>query len=136
MQGVAALRSKRRVGAGEQPLRRRFLVARRAIDLSSQEQSGHGFELEARAKFARIDVIIFDRITWPDDGYVLEPGQRAQKLLLHLRRERRGEPVGIDSRVVKPFRLKENLVAVAVGEADDFILDGRAIARPPALDAP
>ena len=34
----------------------------------------------------------------------------------------------------KPFRLQEDLVAVAIGKPHDLVFDGRAIARPGALD--
>ena len=43
-------------------------------------------------------------------------------------------PFGIDRVVVEAFRLQENLVAVAIAEADDLVLDRGAIARPDALD--
>jgi len=42
----------------------------------------------------------------------------------------------LDGVVVQPLGLQEQLVAVLVGEADDLVLDGRAITRPHAADLP
>src|SRR5262249_59192624 len=47
---------------------------------------------------------------------------------------RGGNPVRIDSGVVQALRLEEDLVAVAVAELDDLVLDRRAVARPAAED--
>src|SRR5205823_2490324 len=51
--------------------------------------------------------------------------QRALDLL----GERGRDAVGIDGGIVEPFRLEEDLVAVALAEAHDLVLDRRAIAR-------
>ena len=44
-------------------------------------------------------------------------------------RNRGGDPVGVNRRVVKAFGLQENLVAVAVGKAHNLVLNRRTIAR-------
>ena len=64
------------------------------------------------------------------------PGMERRNCFLHLGRQRGRKPIGIDGRIVEPFGLEENLVAVAIGEADDLVFDRRAIARPAALDPP
>ena len=43
-------------------------------------------------------------------------------------------PFGIDGRIVEPLRLEEDLMAVAVGEAVDLVLDRGAVTRPDAFD--
>ena len=43
-------------------------------------------------------------------------------------------PFGIDGAIVQPLRLEEDLVAVAVGEAMDLVLDRGAVTRPDAAD--
>src|SRR4051812_7961843 len=53
---------------------------------------------------------------------------------LDIERQTGREAVRIDFDGIEPFRLKENLVPLLVGEADDLILDRRAITRPAALD--
>ena len=53
---------------------------------------------------------------------------------LHVFRQRGRNAVRIDGVVVQPFRLQEDLVAVAVAELDDLVLDRRAIARPDTFD--
>jgi hypothetical protein len=45
-------------------------------------------------------------------------------------------PFWIDGRIVEPLRLEEDLVAVALAEADDLILDRGAVARAAARNLP
>jgi hypothetical protein len=56
-----------------QALRRRFLVPRRAVDLTGEEQTADRLRLEARLQRTRIEVVVFDRVAWTDDMGVLEP---------------------------------------------------------------
>ena len=57
------------------------------------------------------------------------PGNCGEHGQLHVLRQRGGDAVGIDRRVVEPFRLQEDLVPVAVAEPDDLVLDRGAVAR-------
>jgi len=57
-------------------------------------------------------------------------------LALHLDGQRRGHAVDVDLVGVKALRLEEELVLRLVGEADDLVLDGRAVARADGLDLP
>ena len=54
--------------------------------------------------------------------------------MLHILRQRGGDAVRIDGVVVEAFGLEENLMAAALLEADDLVLDGGAVARANALD--
>ena len=58
----------------------------------------------------------------------------AQHRLLHVARQRGRDAVRIDRVVVEPFRLEEDLVPLALGEAHHLVLDRRAIARADAGD--
>jgi len=70
------------------------------------------------------------------DVRVLETANRAHQLQLHVERQRGGDTVGVDLHHVQALRLDEDLVAVAVGEADHLVLDRGAVARTDALDLP
>jgi hypothetical protein len=48
--------------------------------------------------------------------------------------QRGRDAVRIDGGVVEAFRLEKNLMAVAVAEADDLVLNRRAVTRTAALD--
>src|SRR5262249_35639271 len=48
----------------------------------------------------------------------------------------RRNAIGIDRVVVKSFRLQENLMALAIGKAHDFVLNRRAVTRANALNLP
>ena len=58
----------RRIEPGDKPLRRRFLVAGRAVDLAGQEEARKALRLERRRELARIDVVVLDRIARPQHG--------------------------------------------------------------------
>ena len=124
------------IGAGHQTLRRRFFITGGAIDLPGQEQTRQRRQSQPPVQRARIDMVILDRIAGDDHRHLLQPRQRAQEVLLHLRRQRCAEAIGIDQRRIQPFRLQKDLVPIPVAEADDLVLDGGAIARPPPLDIP
>ncbi|CCJ83103.1 hypothetical protein BN134_3876 [Cronobacter dublinensis 1210] len=53
---------------------------------------------------------------------------------LHVKRQAGRDAVRINFVTGEPFRLKEDLVRVAIGEAHHFIFDRRAVARPDPLD--
>jgi hypothetical protein len=131
---VLAARMTRRVHAREQPLRGRFLVAGRAVDLSGEEQSADRLGLERRVQRARIEVVVLDRVAGTQDVRVLATGQRAHERDLHVERQRRRHAVRIDLVRREPLGLEEHLVRVAMREAHDLVLDRRAVARPDAFD--
>ena len=122
------------VDAGEDPLRRGLLVAGRAIDLAGEEEAADRLRLERRAQRARIEVVVLDRVARTQQVRVLAAGDRAHERPLHVEGQRRRDPVRIDLVRREALGLEEDLMARAVGEAHDLVLDRRAIARPDALD--
>ena len=114
----------------DQPLRRGLFIARGAVDLSGQEQARQPLRLQGRIELARIDVIIFDGVARPDHPHALQARDGLQDGELDFLRQRGRDAVRIDRGIVEPFRLQEDLVPVAVAEADDLVLDRGAIARP------
>ncbi len=66
----------------------------------------------------------------------LQAGHEAERRRLDVLRERRREPVDVDLVGRPALGLEEQLVPVAVGEPVDLVLDGRAVARALALNAP
>ena len=69
---VGAGGEARRIQPGDKPLRRRFLVAGRAVDLAGEEEARKALRLERRRELARIDVVVLDRIARPRHGGLLE----------------------------------------------------------------
>src|SRR5690606_4301956 len=90
--------------------------------------------LQRRAEFARIDMVIFDGIAGAQDARLFEAGDARDERHLNLFGQRGRDAVRIDGVVVEAFRLEEDLMTVALAEADDLVLDGWAIARPATLD--
>ncbi len=116
------------------PWPRGLLVARRAVDLAGEEQSGQALDLQRGQQLARIDVIVLDGVAETLDADLLQAGDGAQERLLHVLRQRGGDAVGVDGVVVQALGFEENLMRRAVAEAHDLVLDGRAIARAGAAD--
>src|SRR4029453_11652154 len=131
---LAAACNKRRVHAGNESLPGRFLVAGRAVVLGRQEQARDGFDFEPGREFARIDVIVFDGVTRPDDARRLEPGDGREESVLNVFGERGRDAVRIDGVVVEAFGLEKDLMAAALLEAHDLVLDRGTVARADALD--
>src|SRR5690606_14560781 len=117
-----------RLHAREQALRRRFLVTGGAVDLARTIETGDSPKLQVGPKCARIDVIVLDRVAGHLDLDPLESCHRPQKAQLNIGRERGADTVGIDGVSGQSLGLEENLVALAVGEAMNLVLDRRAIA--------
>jgi hypothetical protein len=126
----------RRVQTGHQSLGGGFFIAGGAVDLAGQEKPGNTLCFKGMAQLTRIDVVIFDGVARPHHAGPLEAGNCRQKCDLHLLRQRGRDPVRIDRRIVQPLGLQEDLMAVALAEADDLVLDRGAIARAAALDLP
>ncbi len=133
-EGLAALDFERRVDAGHETLGSGFLVAGRAVRLAGGVEPRDFFELQRRQKLQRIDEIVLDRVGRAHDFYIFQPGNRPQKRVLHIDGKRRRHPLHIHFIRVRAFGLHKKLVAILVGEADDFILNRRAIARADAVD--
>ncbi len=129
-----AARVTRRVDAGEQPLRRGFLVSRRAVDLPGEEEAADRLGFERRLERARIEIIVFDGIAGTQDVRMLAARDRMHERELDVERQRRRDPVRIDLVRRETLGLEEDLVARALREAHDLVLDRRTVARADALD--
>src|SRR5579864_2966799 len=81
-------------------------------------------------ELAGIDIIVFDRIARPQHRRALKARNRRDELCLNLTRQRGRHAVWIDSVVVEPLGLEENLVSSTCRKPHDLILDRRTIARP------
>ena len=126
---VTAAGRQSRIDPGQQALGGGFLVTRGAVDLAGEIEAGQPLDRQRRPQLARIDVVVFDRVARTPDLDPLQAGDRAQERLLDLGGQGGRDAVGIDGIVVQPLGLQEDLVAGAVGEADDLVLDRRAVAR-------
>src|ERR1041384_7118061 len=79
-------------------------------------------------------MVVLDGVARPDHPRPPQARNGEKQSGLHLLLQRGRDAVRIDRGVVEAFRLEENLVAVALAEADDLVLDRRTVAGPPALD--
>src|SRR5262245_57063137 len=73
-------------------------------------------------------MVVFNSIARLKYFNMLKTWDRSNELLLHRRRQGSGYPVGVDGVVIKTFGLKEDLMAIPFTEANDFVLDGGAVA--------
>jgi hypothetical protein len=79
-------------------------------------------------------VVVFHRIGGTQHGAVLQPRQGAQHGQLQLFGQPGGKALHVDFGNIAPLWLQENLVAVFVGKANDFVFNAGAIAGAFGLD--
>ena len=119
---------ERRIDTGEDSLRRRFLVAGRAIDLPRKEQARDRLRFQRRFQVARVVVVVLDGVTRAQDMRLLQPPYAAHELDLHIQGQARRDSVRIKLVGGQPLGLEKNLVALFGGKPMDLVLDRRAIA--------
>ena len=122
------------VETGQKPLRRSLFVTGGAVDLASEKQPAQTFRFQCRLQFARIDAIIFDRVTRTDELGLLQSGNGRDQSVLHVFRQRCRNAVRINGVVVESFRLEKNLMAVAFAEFYDLVFDRRTVTRTATCD--
>ena len=83
---------------------------------------------------ARIEIIVFDRITGAHDLCVLAALHRAHERELNVEWQRCRDAVRIDLLRRQSFGLEKDLMTVALRETNDFVFDRWTIARADALD--
>ena len=91
-------------------------------------------DLQRRLELLGVHEVVLDGVAVAGDLRVFEAGKRADDRVLHVRRQRGRDAVHVEPGVLEPLRLDEDLVALFLGEADDFVLDRWAVARAGGLD--
>ena len=123
-----------RIDSRQQPLRRSFFVARRAVDLPGEKKPRHRLGFQAVLEIARIEIVVFDGIAGARDMGVLEPADGAHQSQLNIKRQTGRDPLRIDLMSIEAFRLEKNLVAILAGKSVDLVLDRWTVARPDTRD--
>ncbi len=126
----------RGIDTGDQTLRRGLLVTRRAADLAGEEEPRHALHLERAVELVRQHEVVLDGVARAQHLGALEPAHRADEPKLHVLGQARRHAVHVDLGHVAALGLEEHLVGIAFGELHHLVLDGWAVARPAALDAP
>ncbi len=88
-----------------------------------------------RSSSVAIDGVVLDGVAGAQHLGLVEAGDGVDDLPLHFHGQRGGHAVDVDLVGVEAFGLEEELVLRLVGELDDLVFDGRAVARADALDA-
>ncbi len=102
--------------------------------MPGEEESFHSPDLEGGQELARVDEVVLHRIAVSRDDRGLEAGQGPDDTVLNIWRQRRGNPIQIEPRMLQSLGLDEDLMAFFVGKADHFVLDGRTVPRTGCLD--
>ena len=125
---------QRRIDTRHEPLRRSLLIAARSVRLTCRIQPGQLLDLQRGIQLERVQQIVLNRIGRTHDLHILQAGNGPQESILHIHRHGRGHSLDIHFIRIQPLRLDEQLMPVLVGEAHNLILDGRAVARPLAVN--
>ncbi len=113
-----------------------LFVAAGAVNLPGQVQALNALDAQRAVQLCSVHAVIFDGISRTQHLGRLQPGNRAHNLPLHLHGQRGGHAVDVDLVSVEALRLQKKLVLRLVGKLDDLVFDGRAIARPDAINLP
>lgn len=122
------------IDPGEESLSGGFFVAACAVDLSGEKEVGDGLQFEPREEAARIDGVVLDGVAVVNDLGVFEADDRVNQVFLGGGREAGADAIGVDQIGREGDRFKEDLVSIAVGEANDFVFDARAVAGSETFD--
>ena len=116
------------VDAGDEALAGGFFVAGGAVDLAGEEEAFDEAGFEGCVDLMGGGEVVFDGVAEAEDFGVFEAFDGADDFGLHIFGEAGGDAVAVDFVGVEAFGFEEDLVGVLVGEADDFVFDGGAIA--------
>ena len=115
------------VDAGHEALGGGFLVAGGAIDLACQEQAAGGADFQGAAELAGVDEVVLDGVARAQHFGGLEARDGLNHGQLHVGRQAGIGALDVDLVGAEALGFKEKRVRVLVREADDLVLDGRAV---------
>src|SRR3546814_4149257 len=124
------------VDSGNQTLTCSLLIARSTVYLACEKEVFYQVGFHGKIQLQRLEEIIFDGISRPEHLGFLEAWYKLEGLLLDVFGKGSGKAVHIDFDGFPAFRLHEDLVAVALRKAIDFVFNRRAIPRPQTLSPP
>ena len=81
-----------------------------------------------------VGVVVFDGVAGTQHDGLFQAGDGVEHGDLHVQGQAGGDAVGVDLGAFQAFGLQKDLVPFALGKAGHLILNGRAVARPRALD--
>ncbi len=113
---------------GDESLPGGFFVAAGAVDLTGEEEAGDGLGHAGGVDLMGANHVVFDGVTMLDNFCMGTAGHETDELLLDFEREGSGDAVGVDFVGEEGFWFEEDMVGIALSEADDFVFDGGAIA--------
>ena len=125
----AVERHGRGVGTREQPLRRGLLVPRGAVDLPGEEETADLLRLQRVVALVRREKIVLDGVRGPQHVNLLQTWKRPQQRQLQALGQPGAESLHVNLRARSPLGFEEDLVRFFIREANDFVLDGRAVSR-------
>ncbi len=125
---------ERGVDAGAEALCGGFFIAGGAVDLPGEVEAGDVARAEGRIEGEGIDAVVLDGVGQPEHAGVLQPGNARVDHALDVLGHRGGHALHIPFVRVESLGFKEDRMAVLVAEADDLVLDRRAVARAGAVD--
>ena len=87
---------KRGVGSGHKSLSGGLFIARRAIDLAREVETGHKLGFQRMRQLGRWKIVVFNGISRPKNLCILQAWNRTQEGLLHIKRKAGGHSIDIE----------------------------------------
>ena len=126
--------SQRGVGAGQQPLSGRLLVAGGSIELAGKIESLDSTGLQRRVELRGSGEVVLDRVAVPHDLGFLETSYPVNQLVLHIPWQAGRNAVAVDLMSPPTLGLKEDLMSVLLGKPHHLVLNRRTVPGPGRID--
>ena len=126
-QGLPTQNLQGGVDTGHKALDGGLLIAGGAVELTSTVEAGHLLVLQGGQQLGGVHTVVLNGVGRAGHLGVFQTGQGAHHLDLHILRQRGGEALDVNLLGIQAHGLQEELVAVLVGEAHHFVLNGRAV---------
>ena len=107
-----------------------FLITGASVELSAGEKSCNFSEFKSASKLLRSQTVVLDRVGIPHNVRIFKTGNRPIHRELNILGHGTRHSVDIHFTRISAFRLNKDLMSVLIRKLHDFILNGRAVARP------
>src|SRR5690606_5150453 len=115
------------IHSSQQALCGGFLISSGSVDLARKEQPLYRPCFQRGAEFTWINVVILNGIPWAHDHRIFQTRQCSYQRKLNIERQAGRDTVRVYLTSGQTFRFQEYLMAGLIGEAMNFVLNGRTV---------
>ena len=133
---LIATHSKRSIDSGYKPLPCCLFIASGTVNLTGKIEVREKFCSQGMIQLSRVEIIVFNCITWTVDLHISQRRNLVQGINLDLERKRRRETIEVEFVCSLTLGFQEELMRCFIGKCYYFCLNTRTITRTNALNLP